>query len=69
MLEQGGVSQIGTHDELMLQKGHYREIAAVQLYGDEAMADENEPSHVKRMRGPIATAAGHSAQPSEAPAA
>jgi hypothetical protein len=27
---------MGTHDELMEQDGHYREIAAVQLYGDES---------------------------------
>ena len=35
VLEQGRITQIGTHDELMAKDGHYREIAAVQLYGDE----------------------------------
>jgi len=31
VVEHGRVTQVGTHDELMEQPGHYREIAAVQL--------------------------------------
>ncbi|HEX8911600.1 MAG TPA: ABC transporter ATP-binding protein, partial [Humisphaera sp.] len=31
VIENGRVTQLGTHDELMRQDGHYREIAAVQL--------------------------------------
>jgi ABC-type multidrug transport system fused ATPase/permease subunit len=31
VLEHGQISQMGTHDELMAQEGHYRDIAAVQL--------------------------------------
>jgi ABC-type multidrug transport system fused ATPase/permease subunit len=50
VLENGRVTQMGTHDELVAQDGHYRHIAAVQLYGDEDEAREGEPSHMKRMR-------------------
>jgi ABC-type multidrug transport system fused ATPase/permease subunit len=59
VLEEGRVTQVGTHAELMQQEGHYREIAAVQLYGD---AEEDEqprkpaepkvtehPSHMRRV--------------------
>ena len=35
VLEDGRITQIGTHEELMGQEGHYREIAAVQLYGED----------------------------------
>ena len=35
VLENGRITQTGTHAELMQCDGHYREIAAVQLYGDE----------------------------------
>jgi len=34
VLEQGRVTQIGTHEQLMRADGHYREIARVQLFGD-----------------------------------
>ena len=54
VIEEGRVTQVGTHNELMAQSGHYREIAAVQLYGDDAPlppAEEN-PSHLKRVRDP-----------------
>jgi ABC-type multidrug transport system fused ATPase/permease subunit len=50
VIEEGRVTQMGTHDELVAQDGHYRHIAAVQLYGDEAEARDGEPSHMKRMR-------------------
>src|SRR5712691_9139822 len=42
VLEEGRVTQMGTHDQLMREDGHYREIAAAQL--------EDNPSHMKRMR-------------------
>ena len=73
VVEQGHVTQIGTHAELMERDGHYREIAAVQLYGDDGSDDgKNEPSHVKRMRSEraIGPAAGQNKPAtSEAPAA
>lgn len=34
VLEDGRITQTGTHEELMEKDGHYREIASVQLYGD-----------------------------------
>jgi len=50
VLEAGRITQMGTHDQLMAEEGHYREIAAAQLQGfDGEEADEN-PSHMKRMR-------------------
>jgi ABC-type multidrug transport system fused ATPase/permease subunit len=50
VIEDGRVTQVGTHDELVALDGHYRHIAAVQLYGDEDEEVEGEPSHMKRMR-------------------
>jgi ATP-binding cassette, subfamily B, bacterial len=35
VVENGRITQVGTHAELMQRDGHYREIAAVQLYGDD----------------------------------
>jgi len=49
VLEQGRVTQVGSHNELMAQDGHYREIAALQLSGPSG-ADEENPSHMKRVR-------------------
>jgi ABC-type protease/lipase transport system fused ATPase/permease subunit len=49
VLENGRVTQMGTHDELMQQEGHYREIAGAQLQGEEVETEAN-PSHMKRMR-------------------
>jgi ATP-binding cassette subfamily B protein len=57
VLEDGRISQMGTHDELMQQEGHYSEIAAVQLYGDGEEQEEKKvevkvadhPSHMKRV--------------------
>jgi ATP-binding cassette subfamily B protein len=37
VMEHGRVTQIGTHDQLMEQDGHYREIADAQLYGDDEL--------------------------------
>ena len=36
VLEDGRIAQTGTHAELMERDGHYREIAAVQLYAEHA---------------------------------
>jgi ATP-binding cassette subfamily B protein len=37
VMEHGRITQMGTHVQLMEQDGHYREIAAAQLYGDEEL--------------------------------
>ena len=50
VLEEGRVTQTGTHDELMRKDGHYREIAAAQLNAGDVTTDEENPSHMKRMR-------------------
>lgn len=39
VIENGRITQSGTHDELMRRDGHYRDIAAVQLYGDRLERD------------------------------
>ncbi|HEX8524154.1 MAG TPA: ABC transporter ATP-binding protein [Tepidisphaeraceae bacterium] len=49
VLEDGRVTQTGTHDELMSREGHYRDIAYAQLYGDEDEPGEEMPSHMDRM--------------------
>jgi ABC-type transport system involved in cytochrome bd biosynthesis fused ATPase/permease subunit len=52
VLENGRVSGTGTHNELMATNAHYRDIARVQLYGDdEPMPGErsDSESHMKRM--------------------
>jgi len=53
VIENGRITQSGTHDELMQAGGHYREIAAVQLYGDDTpkIFDRDKlPSHMDRVR-------------------
>lgn len=54
VIEDGRITQSGTHAELMAQGGHYREIAAVQLYGDDVHGDRagEEPSHMRRVSEP-----------------
>lgn len=52
VLEHGRISQVGTHDQLMNQPGHYRDIASVQLLSDTAEtrdAEGDNPSHLKRV--------------------
>ena len=54
VVENGRITQSGTHAQLMAEEGHYREIAAVQLYGDDqdgrTPRDGDSPSHMKRIR-------------------
>jgi len=52
VLEHGHVTQMGTHAALMSEPGHYREIAAVQLYGDDVARMTDAPSHMDRMKDP-----------------
>jgi ATP-binding cassette subfamily B protein len=50
VIENGRITQTGTHAQLMAEDGHYREIAAVQLFGDETRGLPDEfPSHMDRM--------------------
>lgn len=51
VLENGHISQAGTHQQLLEQDGHYRRIAAIQLTGDEVTLDAegDRPSHMDRM--------------------
>jgi len=50
VVEHGKITQTGTHDQLMAEDGHYREIADAQLRGDENIAQDlaDAPSHMKR---------------------
>jgi ATP-binding cassette subfamily B protein len=52
VLERGRITQMGTHEQLMEEEGHYRNIAEVQLYGDDIERDEegDELSHMKRVQ-------------------
>lgn len=50
VLEKGRITQMGTHDQLVRQPGHYREIAMAQLADDDHESPEDSPSHIKRMR-------------------
>jgi hypothetical protein len=74
VMEDGHVTQMGTHDELMEQDGHYRHIAAVQLYGDDeeqpSLPDvADSPSHMRRVADQKSvTAAKAVAKPPETPA-
>jgi ATP-binding cassette subfamily B protein len=53
VLEHGRIAQTGTHDELMQQDGHYREIAEVQLYADDderRLKRTEHPAHMERVQ-------------------
>ena len=50
VLEEGRVTQIGTHEQLMKEDGHYRQIAEAQLYGDEVVRGADDPSHMRRVQ-------------------
>ena len=52
VLENGRITQAGTHEQLLAAEGHYREIAEVQLYGDNIRRDGDGelPSHMDRSR-------------------
>ncbi len=51
VVEQGRVTQAGTHAELMALDGHYREIADAQLHGDDAAENQADaPSHMQRVQ-------------------
>jgi len=51
VMQQGRISQVGTHAELMQQEGHYRDIAAAQLHGETRPDAEDSPSHMDRLQG------------------
>jgi ATP-binding cassette subfamily B protein len=60
VVEKGRITQMGTHEQLMEEEGHYRDIASVQLYGDEEPGKREEhPSHMKRVqeKGVVSSAA------------
>ncbi len=55
VLENGQITQMGTHEKLMSEEGHYREIAEVQLYADDderRLRRTEHPSHMRRVQEP-----------------
>jgi ATP-binding cassette subfamily B protein len=59
VLHEGHVAQVGTHQQLMEQPGHYRDIAVVQLdIDDDEHPQVDEQSHMKRMREESMSGAG-----------
>jgi ABC-type multidrug transport system fused ATPase/permease subunit len=66
VLEEGRITQMGTHKQLMAEEGHYREIAEVQLYGDDSVPPPKaqSPSHMRRVQDEKQVAAAQAtAQP------
>ncbi len=59
VIERGRITQMGTHERLMREDGHYRAIAAAQLYSDAARPalKRDSPSHMKRVQDDQALAA------------
>jgi ABC-type multidrug transport system ATPase subunit len=51
VLENGRVTQTGTHADLVSRDGHYREIVAMQLQQDDSPSEAGgeKPSHMDRM--------------------
>src|SRR5438067_2449796 len=49
VLERGRITQMGTHERLMNEEGHYRDIAVAQLRGDEEMEEESTPDNLSHM--------------------
>jgi len=59
VVENGQITQQGTHDELLAQEGHYRQIVSGQLHAD-ALGPDDGASHMDRMMrlGTIPVSAG-----------
>jgi ABC-type multidrug transport system fused ATPase/permease subunit len=70
VLEHGRIAQLGTHDELMEQEGHYRDVAVAQLYADDEdvpPAKREHPSHMQRAQSNVeVTSATEAARDEEA---
>jgi ABC-type multidrug transport system fused ATPase/permease subunit len=62
VLEHGRIAQMGTHDQLMREDGHYREIAAAQLSVDDE--DVEQAADRAAQPAPAARAAKAEEQPS-----
>jgi ATP-binding cassette subfamily B protein len=54
VVEDGRITQTGTHAELMATDGHYREIAAAQLHDEGSEPEGDSPSHMKRTSSALA---------------
>ncbi len=54
VVENGRITQMGTHAQLMAAGGHYHEIAAAQLYDEGSEPEGDSPSHMKRANSALA---------------
>lgn len=52
VMEQGRITQMGTHEQLMARSGHYRDIALAQLSDEKQVVAEQAPSHMDRVKDP-----------------
>jgi ABC-type multidrug transport system fused ATPase/permease subunit len=50
VLEHGRITQMGTHQKLMSEKGHYRDIAVAQLRNDDVTELAEKASHMDRVQ-------------------